>query len=144
MTSDFRSPKSLCLKPLILTGGLYEATVASASSPRSVCVRCRFFHKTAQRPSWSGVFINRSENGETSRVSITREVNAEITVLSLSPLSAATFNPRYATFLIFLYPKFLREVPEALVIEIILFSLFSSRKYPAITLVPDTYSQTTC
>lgn len=117
MTSDLRIPKSLCLKPLILTGGLDEATVASSSSPRSVCIRCWFFQKIAQRPSWSRVFINRSESGETSRVSITREVNAEITVSLSPPITSgtATFNPRYATFFMSLDLKFLMEVPERLV-----------------------------
>lgn len=108
MSSDLGGSQPLCLEPLVLAGGLQEAAAASSRRSRRVCVGRRLLHEAAQRPPRPGIFINRSENGETSGVSITGEVNAEITVfLSLPTVSStATFNPRGAGFLTFLYSDF--------------------------------------
>lgn len=84
VSSDLGGAEPLGLEPLVLAGRLQEAAAASSRRSRRVRVRSRLLHEAAQRPPRPGIFINRSENGETSRVSITREVNAEITV-SLSP-----------------------------------------------------------
>lgn len=84
MGSELGGAESLCLQPLVLAGGLEEAAAASPGRPRRVRVRRRLLHEAAQRPPRPRVLVHRPENGETSRVSITREVNAEIAV-SLPP-----------------------------------------------------------
>lgn len=78
MSSELRGAQPLCLQPLLLAGGLQEAAAASPRRSRGVRVRRRLLHEAAQGPPRAGIFINRSENGETSRVSSTREVNAEM------------------------------------------------------------------
>lgn len=80
MSSELGGAEALGLQPLLLAGGLEEAAAAPSGRSRRVRVRRRLLHEAAQRPPRPGVFINRSENGETSGVSITTEVNAEISV----------------------------------------------------------------
>lgn len=86
MSSDLGGAEPLGLEPLLLAGRLQEAAAASSRCSRRVRVRRRLLHEAAQRPPRPGIFIDRSENGETSRVSITREVNTEITVFLSSQL----------------------------------------------------------